>query len=65
MIFIVWIVFILLQQKNKCKSHEKVCENKDFCNIAMPSKDTDKTAFIIYADLECLIGKTNGCENNP
>ena len=26
--------------ENKCKSHKKVCENKDFCNVVMPSKDT-------------------------
>ena len=26
--------------KNKRESHKKVCENKDFCNVAMPSKDT-------------------------
>ena len=39
-----------------------VCENKDFCSVIMPSKDTkilelnqyqksDKAPFIIYADL--------------
>ena len=26
---------------------------------------SDKAPFIIYADLECLIEKINGCENNP
>ena len=42
----------------------------------MPSEDTkilefnqyqkpDKALFIIYADLECLIEKTEGCKNNP
>ena len=42
----------------------------------MPSEDTkildfnqqqksDKTPFIIYADLECLIEKTDICKNNP
>ena len=41
----------------------------------MPSKDTkilefnqyqksDKAPFIIYADLECLIEKIDGCKNN-
>ena len=40
----------------------------------MPSKDTeilefnqykksDKAPFVIYADLECLKGKTDGCKN--
>ena len=50
--------------------------NKDFSSIIIPSKDTktlqlnqyqksDKTLFIIYADLECIIGKIDGCKNNP
>ena len=26
--------------KNTLKSHRKVCENKDFCNILMPLEDT-------------------------
>ena len=41
----------------------------------MPSEDTktlefsqyqksDKTPFIIYVDLECIIKKLNGCKNN-
>ena len=57
-------------------SHKKVCENKDFFNIVMPSEGTkklgfnqyqksDKSPFIIYADLECLIEKTDRCKNNP
>ena len=51
------------------------CENKDFCNIVMPSKDnrilefnqyqkSDKAPFIIYADLEYLIETTDGCKDN-
>ena len=62
--------------KSKLQSHKTVCENKDFCNIIMPSEDTkilefnqyqksDKALFIIYADLECLIEKIDGCKNNP
>ena len=42
----------------------------------MPSKDnkvlefnqyekSDKAPFVIYADLECLIEKIDGCKNNP
>ena len=27
-------------RKSKHESHWKVCENKDFCDVAMPSKDT-------------------------
>ena len=62
--------------KNKTESHKRVCENKDFCNIIMSSEHTkilefnrykksDKAPFIIYAGLECLIEKINGCKNNP
>ena len=62
--------------KTKLESHRKVCEKKDFCNIAIPSEDTkivefsqyqrpDKTPFIIYADLESLIEKIAKCKNNP
>ena len=28
-------------------------------------KKSDKAPFIIYADLECLIERTDGCKNNP
>ena len=51
----------------------EVCE--DFCNVIMSSKDTkilefnqqqesDKAPFIIYANLECIIEKIDGCKNN-
>ena len=51
--------------KDKPKSHKQVCENKDFCNVMMLSEVTkmleftkyqksDKTPFVIYADLESL-----------
>ena len=44
--------------------------------MIMPSEDTkilefnhyqksDKALFIIYADFECIIEKTDGCKNNP
>ena len=63
-----FIAFILLQQKKKRECHKKVCENKDFCNIFMPFKDTKilefhqyqkshKASFIIYVDFICLIEK--------
>ena len=52
--------------ENKLKSHEKVCQNKDFCGIVISSeKDnilefnqymkSDKLPSIIYADIEYLI----------
>ena len=62
--------------KGKLKSHKKVCENKDFCNVIMSFEETkilefnqyeksDKAPFIIYADLECIIEKIDGCKNIP
>ena len=64
-----------LKQKIKLELHKIVCENKDFCNIIMPSEDTkilefnkyqksDKAPFFIYVALECLIEKIDGCKNN-
>ena len=49
--------------KNKLESHKKICENKDFSSVEMPSEDTkilefnqyqkfDEAPFIIYANLE-------------
>ena len=38
-IFIAWIVFIVLEQK-KLELDKKVCKNKDFCSVTMPSEDT-------------------------
>ena len=62
--------------ENRFNSHEKVCKNKDFCEILMPSeKDnilvfnqnmkSDKMPYIIYADMESLIKKMDGFTNNP
>ena len=62
--------------KNKPESHKRACENKDFCNIIMSSENNKilefnqyqksyKAPFVIYADLECLIEKIDGCKNNP
>ena len=62
--------------ENKLKSHERVCENKDFCGTVMLSEKynilefnqymkSDKTLYIIYADIESLIRKIDGCGNNP
>ena len=64
------------RRKNELKPQEKVCKNKYFCGIVMPSeKDnilefnqdvkSDKMSFIIYADIETLIRKIGGCSNNP
>ena len=62
--------------ENKLQSCKRVCENKDFCDIIMPSEDTkllefnqyqksNKAPFIIYTDLECILEKIDGCKNNP
>ena len=62
--------------ENNLKSHEKVCKNKVFCGIVMPSEQdkifkfnqyikSDKLAYTIYANIESLIKKINGCSNNP
>ena len=51
--------------QNKHECHKKVCENKDFCNVVMPSEDTKisefnqcqkscTSPFVIYAGLEYL-----------
>ena len=58
---IAFIAGMAFRAKTKLESHKKVCRNKDFCNIIMPSENTkisefnqyqksDKTPFIIYAD---------------
>ena len=63
-------------QQKKTLSYKRVCKNKAFCNVTIPSEDTkilefnqykksDKTPFIIYADLECIIEKIDGFKNNP
>ena len=54
--------FHSFRAKSKLELHEKVCKNKDFCNLVMLSEDTkilefnqyrksDKAPFINYADL--------------
>ena len=63
------------RMKIKLKKHEKICENHDFCHLKMcdaeynilqskPGKKSLKHAFVIYADLECLLLKMNTCSNN-
>ena len=55
---------------NKLKKHERVCNNHDYCHIDMleegknilkysPGDKSLKAPFIIYADLECLLKKSN------
>ena len=62
--------------ENRHKSHEKECKNKDFSGTVLPSEkdnilnfdqymEFDKIPNIIYADIESLIKKIDGCLNNP
>ena len=62
--------------KSKLKKHKKICKNHNFCHLKMPDANKNileskagkkllKHAFVIYADLECLLKKMNMCNNNP
>ena len=61
---------------NKFEVHKKICENHDYCNVEMSTKDNNiikynqgeksiKLPFVVYADLECLLEKVNTCQNSP
>ena len=62
--------------ENKLKKNKKFCENHGYCYVEMPEEDNKilkynegeksmKSPVIVYADLECLLEKTNTCHNNP
>ena len=64
------------RMKNKLEVHEKICENRDYCHVEMPTNDNNtikynqgeksiKLPFVVYADLECLLEKMSTCYNNP
>ena len=68
--------FCSYRTKNKLEAHKKICENHDYCNVEMPTKDNNiikynqgeksiKLPFVVYADLECLLEKMSTCQNNP
>ena len=68
--------FCSYRTKNKLEEHKKLCENHDYCNVEMPTKDNNiikynqgeksiKLPFVVYADLECLLEKMSTCQNNP
>ena len=61
--------------KNNLESLRRICENKDFCKIVMPSEDikifefgqykkSEKASFIIYADLQYLKENTDWWKSN-
>ena len=62
--------------KNKLEAHKKICENREYCRVEMPTKDNNtikynhgeksiKLPFLVYADLESLLEKMSTCYNNP
>ena len=71
-----FIAFRSYRTINKFEVHKKICENHDYCNVEMPTKDNNiikynqgeksiKLPFAVYADLECLLEKMSTCQNNP
>ena len=73
-IFIVWIVFIRLEQQTNLNHKKEVSKSKYFCPVAMSCEDTkilqfnqyqksSKTLSIICADFESL-KKMDYCNNN-
>ena len=62
--------------ENKLEAQKKICENHEYCNVEIPTKNNNtikynhgeksiKLPFVIYADLECLLEKMSTCQNNP
>ena len=62
---IVWIAFIDPEEKSNFNHQKKVCKNKDFTGVVMPSENTkivdvnryikfDQIPSIIYEDLESI-----------
>ena len=62
--------------EKKLRKHEIICNNHEFCYLKMPDENNKilkyilgekslKVPFTIYVDLECLLLKTDTCQNNP
>ena len=62
--------------KNKLEAHKKICENDNYCNVEIPTKNKNiikynqgeksiKLPFVVYPDLECLLEKMSMYQNNP
>ena len=62
--------------KERLKKHEKTCKDHNYCYVKMADEDKKilkynagekslKVPFMIYADLECLVGKIDTCQNDP
>ena len=67
---------VLVRTENKLEAHKKICENHDYYNVKMPTKDNNtrkynqgeksiKLPFVVSADLECLLEKMSTYQNNP
>ena len=67
--------FYSYSTENRLKKHEKICYDYKFCFLKMPDDDNSilkskpekkslKHAFVICADLGCLLLKINTCDNN-
>ena len=58
---------------NKLKKHQKIYRNHDFSYVKIPDEKlkhnpgekSKKVPFVIYADLECILRKTNAYQVNP
>ena len=68
--------FSSYRTKSKLELHKKICENRDYCHVEMPTKVNNiikynhgeksmKVPFVTYADLECLLKKMSTSINNP
>ena len=61
--------------KEALEKHMKLCEDKDYCYIEMPDKDTFikyhpgvksmRSPYVVYADIESLLNKVDTCINDP
>ena len=68
--------FHSFRTENKLKMHKNLCKNIDYCYVEMPKENKKilkynygekslKIPFIINADMECLLERTDTCHNNP
>ena len=68
MVFIVWIAFILPQQKTNVNFIKINVKLKIFITKILEFNQyqkSDKVPFIIYAGLEYIMEKIDGCKSNP
>ena len=68
-------LFPFITTKRRLKKHKRTCEDHDFCHVNIPNEDNKilkynhgekslQVSFIMYADLKCLVGKIDTCQNN-